>query len=126
MLPSAEGLKPGMSAEVEVVMARYENVLMIPLAAVVETEEGNFCWVGTADKAQRRSLQLGDSNDVFIVVGAGLKEGDEVVLNPTAYIQEAQADAFQTSAETPQSGLKSTDSDSTAGSDSSTDGAEVD
>ncbi|HJN12219.1 MAG: hypothetical protein QGH33_15360 [Pirellulaceae bacterium] len=88
MLPSAEGLKPGMSAEVEVVMARYENVLMIPLAAVVETEEGNFCWVGTADKAQRRSLQLGDSNELYIVVEAGLQEGDQVVLNPTTFVEE--------------------------------------
>ena len=125
-LPSNKGLKPGMSAEVEVIMAVHEDVLTIPVAAVVETEQGDFCWVKTPEGVHKRSLQLGDSNDVFIVVGAGLKEGDEVVLNPTAYIQEAQADAFQTSAETPQSGLKSTDSDSTAGSDSSTDGAEVD
>lgn len=88
MLPVAKGLKPGMSAEVEVVMARHENVLMIPLAAVVETEEGNFCWVGTAEKAQRRSLQLGDSNELFIVVEAGLQEGDQVVLNPTTFVEE--------------------------------------
>lgn len=88
-LPSVEGLKPGMSAEVEVLMARHENVLMIPLAAVVETEEGNFCWVGAPAEAQRRSLQLGDSNDEFIVVEAGLREGDQVVLNPTAFVEEA-------------------------------------
>ena len=36
-LPSVPGLKPGMSAEVEVILALYENVLMIPVAAVVET-----------------------------------------------------------------------------------------
>jgi multidrug efflux pump subunit AcrA (membrane-fusion protein) len=89
-LPSVEGLKPGMSAEVEVIMARHENVLMIPIAAVVETEQGYFCWVGTPEEAQRRSLQLGNSNDVFVVVEAGLQEGDQVVLNPTAFIQEAQ------------------------------------
>ena len=70
-------------------MARHEDVLTIPVAAVVETDEGDFCWVKTAEGAQRRSLQLGDSNDVFIVVEAGLKEGDEVVLNPTAFLEEA-------------------------------------
>ena len=89
-LPSVEGLKPGMSAEVEVILARHEDVLTIPVAAVVETEEGDFCWVKTAAEPQRRPVQLGDSNDVFIVVEGGLKEGDEVVLNPTALIEEAQ------------------------------------
>ena len=47
-LPSVEGLKPGMSAEVEVVMARHDNVLMIPAAAVVETKKGYACWIETA------------------------------------------------------------------------------
>ncbi len=81
-LPSVEGLKPGMSAEVEVIMDRHEDVLMIPVAAVVETVEGDFCWVKTAEEVRRRPLQLGDTDDVFIVVEAGLEEGDEVVLNP--------------------------------------------
>jgi hypothetical protein len=94
-LDSETGLKPGMSTEVEVTLARYEDVLMIPVAAVVETEQEYFCWVKTADGPQRRSLQLGDSNNQFIVVEAGLKEGDEVVLNPIAFIEEAQTDALK-------------------------------
>jgi multidrug efflux pump subunit AcrA (membrane-fusion protein) len=89
-LPSVEGLKPGMSAEVEVIIDRHADVLTIPVAAVVETAQGDFCWVKTADRAKRRALQLGDTNDTFIVVKAGLKEGDEVVLDPMASITEAQ------------------------------------
>jgi len=94
-LPSVEGLKPGMSAEVEVIMDRYVNVLTIPVAAVVETEEGDFCWVKTAEETKRRSLILGDTDDSFIVVKAGLKEGDEVMLNPLAFIEEAQNDVLK-------------------------------
>jgi multidrug efflux pump subunit AcrA (membrane-fusion protein) len=71
-----------MSAEVEVLIARYEDVLTIPVAAVVETEEASFCWVMTPQGTVRRRLTLGDTNDVFTVVEAGLKEGDEVVLKP--------------------------------------------
>jgi len=89
-LPSVPGLKPGMSAEVDVILAQYENVLTIPIAAVVETSQGNFCWIKTATGAKRRSLQLGDTNDVFTIVEAGLKEGDEVFLHPLAF-KEAQA-----------------------------------
>jgi len=95
-LPSVDGLKPGMSAEVEVIVARYEDVLMIPVAAVVETVEGDFCWVKTAEGAKRRPLELGGTNDVFMVVKAGLKEGDEVMLNPLAFMEEAQKDALKT------------------------------
>ena len=60
-LPSVAGLKPGMSAEVEVLIARHEDVLMIPVAVVVETDEGSSCWVKTAKGAKRRRLKLGDT-----------------------------------------------------------------
>jgi len=99
-LPPDEGLKPGMSAEVEVIMAVHKDVLTIPVAAVVETDEGAFCWVVTGEGTVRRVLQLGDSNDVFIVVEGGLTEGDKVVLNPIAFIEEAQNDALRTLDET--------------------------
>ncbi len=92
-LPSVEGLKPGMSVEVEVIMARHENVLMIPAAAVIETNKGHACWVETAQGTERRALGLGDSSDMFIVVEAGVKEGEEVILNPLAFIEEAQTEA---------------------------------
>ncbi len=93
-LPPVEGLKPGMSAEVEILMARHENVLTLPVATVLETQEGTFCWVKTGDGPTRRSLQLGDTNDTFVVVQKGLKEGDEVVLNPLVFIPEAQEAAL--------------------------------
>jgi len=96
-LPADQGLKPGMSAEVEVILAVHENELTIPVAAVVETEEGAFCWVKTPEGASRRVLKLGDSNDVFVVVQGGLNEGEEVVLNPMVYLSEAEEDALKTS-----------------------------
>jgi multidrug efflux pump subunit AcrA (membrane-fusion protein) len=89
-LPTVQGLKPGMSAEAEVIMDRHEDVLTIPTAAVVQTTLGDFCWVKMAEGVKRLSLQLGDSDDNFIVVEAGLREGDEVVLDPLASIAEAQ------------------------------------
>ncbi|GAB5440385.1 MAG: efflux RND transporter periplasmic adaptor subunit [Fuerstiella sp.] len=95
-LPEEEGLKPGMSAEVEVVIHVFEDVLTVPVAAVVETEDGNLCWVQTAEGTEQRRLELGDSNDVFVHVKAGLTEGEQVVLNPTAMIEEAEQGALNT------------------------------
>jgi multidrug efflux pump subunit AcrA (membrane-fusion protein) len=95
-LPDVGGLKPGMTAEVRVIIAEHTDVVKIPVAAVVQTEEGDFCWVQTDEETQKRPLTLGDSNDVFIVVKQGLKEGDEVVLNPVAMLKEAEALAQST------------------------------
>jgi multidrug efflux pump subunit AcrA (membrane-fusion protein) len=90
-LPSVEGLKPGMTAEIEVTVDRREDVLMIPLSAVEETGSGDFCWVRTrGGAAQRRSLTLGDRNAEFIVVDSGIEEGDEVFLNPSLTVKDAR------------------------------------
>ena len=93
-LPSVPGLTPGMSAEVEVISAEHKNVLTIPVAAVVETAQGDYCWIKTSDGAKKCSLQLGDTNNRFTVVEAGLQEGDEVVLHPFAF-EEAKTLAQQ-------------------------------
>ena len=95
-LPSEEGIKPGMSAEVEVILAVHPDVLLIPVAAVVETEDGVFCWVEGDPEPQKRLIELGDSNDVFIEVLAGLNEGEEVILNPVALLEDAEQDALTT------------------------------
>lgn len=95
-LPSVDGLKPGMTAEVEIIMARHEDVLTIPVSAVVETEDETLCWVKTATGFQRRLIQLGDSNEVFIIVTDGLSEGDEVVLNPVQLVDEAKGETLRT------------------------------
>lgn len=92
-LPQAEGLRPGMSVEVEVVVARHEDVLTLPTTAVIETQQGFSCWVRDNTGLQRRSVKLGDSSDMFIVVHEGIEQGDEVMLDPLANVQEAQVEA---------------------------------
>ena len=98
-LPSEDGLKPGMSAEVEVIVAEHVDVLTIPVAAVLETVNQHLCWVQTSSGPQRRELDLGDSNDVAIVVNGGLSEGEQVILNPLASVEEAQVEAARTISE---------------------------
>jgi len=97
---STSNLRPGMSAEVEVILADHKDVLTIPVGAVVETQTDYLCWVKTGESVERRELALGDSNDVFVVVEGGVTEGDEVVLNPRAFIAEAKEEMLKTIDET--------------------------
>jgi len=89
-LPEIDGLKPGMSAEVEVEIARYRDVLSIPTSAVLESDEGHFCWVETSRGTARREVRLGDSNDASIIVESGIEEGDRVLLDPVLSVDEAR------------------------------------
>lgn len=94
-LPQREGLKPGMSAVVDVVLNEYTDVVKAPVASIVETNEGFLCWVQTESGIAKRKVELSGSNDEFTVITDGLKEGDVVVLNPLAHIDEAQAEALK-------------------------------
>lgn len=93
-LPVSSGLKPGMSAIVDVVLASHTDVLQIPVAAVLEDEGQHLCWVRKESGFERRAIELGDTNDEFNVVLAGLRDGEEVALNPTAFIDEAKRKAL--------------------------------
>lgn len=95
-LPETSGLKPGMSAEVEIILAEHRDVLTVPVSSVIETQDGRFCWVATDTQPVRRPVQVGDSNDVFIIIEAGLNVGEEVVLNPMDVIDPAELDAMKT------------------------------
>jgi len=94
-LEEQPGLKPGMSASVEIVIVQHENVVRIPVAAVVEEDKQFWCWVKTKQGPVKRSLKLGDSNDQFLVVESGVEEGDEVVLNPLDLLDEAEREALE-------------------------------
>lgn len=89
------GLKPGMSAVVDIVLADHRNIVKIPVAAIIETTEGFLCWVRKEGQVKKRVIELGETNDEFTIVTAGIAAGDEVVLNPTAYIDEAQLEAMK-------------------------------
>jgi hypothetical protein len=108
------GLKPGMSAVVDVVLEQYEDELLIPVAAILQSEDEYVCWVTTANGIQRRTIQLSGSDDEFTVVTAGLVEGDEVVLNPLAYLDEAQQAALKPAGSKPKSGASETDAETAA------------
>lgn len=88
---AAEGIKPGMTAEVEILIAELPNVLVVPLTGVVEHDGKFVCYVKAAgNKVTARPVVVGKSNDKFLEIKDGLTEGEEVVLNPRATVPEAR------------------------------------
>lgn len=93
----ANGLKPAMTAEVTVLIADLEDVLTIPVSCVVE-QGGKFnAWVVNGpNKFERRPLTVGVTNDKVFEIKDGLKEGDLVLLNPKAMVEEARKEEPRT------------------------------
>ncbi len=92
-LPDVEGMRPGMSAEVEIVMASYTDVVVVPAAACIETKDGFACWVQQSTGPERRTLDVGDSSNMHLWVRDGVKSGEQVILDPLANVPEAQEEA---------------------------------
>jgi HlyD family secretion protein len=87
---SLENLKPGMSAEVTIfVEGTGEQVLTVPIQAVVggaEMGRKRKVYVNTPEGPKDRDVVLGLSNEKVVEVKEGLKEGEEVIINPRALL----------------------------------------
>ncbi len=77
---SSDWVKPGMSAKVEVFVEHLDDVVHVPVQAIIPEDGKHFCYVLNGRSQERRLVEIGQFNDEFIVVRGGLKEGEKVVL----------------------------------------------
>jgi HlyD family secretion protein len=77
-----ENLKPGMTAQVEMVLAKLPDVLSVPVAAVFGEQERTFCHRVWGGKVEKVDVKIGRTNDKRVEILSGLAEGDEVMLAP--------------------------------------------
>jgi membrane fusion protein (multidrug efflux system) len=73
-------LKPGMFGRVDIVYDSREMVLQIPRSAVLEEAGETAVFVINEDKAERRIIRTGYSEDGNVEVVEGLSDDDEVVI----------------------------------------------
>lgn len=76
------GIRPGLTARVDIRLDRRDHVLTVPAEAVVSYEGHDVCYVAHEDGLERREVQLGQSNQELLEITDGLGEGEQVVLNP--------------------------------------------
>lgn len=81
-----EFLKPGMSAKVEIIVKRLEDVTYIPVQSVFVENEEHFVFRKVGGSYERQPVEVGDHNNDFIEIVSGLDEGEEVFLKmPDGY-----------------------------------------
>jgi RND family efflux transporter MFP subunit len=87
---SLPGLRPGMSAQVEMLLTDLDDVLSIPLQAALEVKGKDYVYLVTPDGPAKREVKLGLFNDTMIEIKEGLREGDQVALNPISLMSDAE------------------------------------
>jgi RND family efflux transporter MFP subunit len=96
---TTEQLRPGFTAEVEIVVADLASVISVPVAAVIEQSGEFVCAVRTEEGFERRSVEIGLSNDQLVEVKQGLSPGDRVFLYPRGLLGDGPAKSSSTDAD---------------------------
>ena len=79
-------LRPGLTSQVSIIADRRENVLQVPLQAVVKAGRETLSFVeSAAGNVQRRLVSIGGTNTSAVEITDGLSEGEKVVLNPRTH-----------------------------------------
>lgn len=81
-IPEDVALKPGMTAQVELLIGYYPDVAVIPVQAVTSHNDNKYVYLKTPDgKFERTAVKSGNSNISFLEITEGLSVGDEVALD---------------------------------------------
>lgn len=75
-------IKPGVTAKVDILVAELEDVIKVPLQAVVGVDDRQFCFVEKDGKQQAVEVEVGLFDSDFVEVKNGLTQGDLVSLVP--------------------------------------------
>lgn len=87
-----EDLRPGFTAEAEIIVADLEDVIAVPVAAVIEQAGTFVCAIRSGDAVERRVVTLGQGNDRLVEITSGLEQGDVLLLNPRAALGDEPAE----------------------------------
>lgn len=82
---------PGAFVTARILLEQRDNVIVLPITAVVKTMESTSCCVVVDGKVERRTIELGLRVGDEVEVTQGLQETDSVVLLRASSLQEGQA-----------------------------------
>ena len=77
---SDKDMKPGMTANNNIIIASYKDKLIIPIKAVFSKEGKQIVYRKSAGGVSEQEVKLTDENEEFGVVQEGISEGDVVLM----------------------------------------------
>ncbi|MEX1041645.1 MAG: efflux RND transporter periplasmic adaptor subunit [Pirellulaceae bacterium] len=91
-LPNEDGvLRPGMYATASILLEKRDEVLTLPITAIMRDGQQAACHVVAAGKVVRKPVQLGLRVDGLVEITGGVDKGDQVVRVDPASLSEGEA-----------------------------------
>lgn len=89
IVKNVENLIPGLDVDVDIKIGEKDDVLIIPLEAVITDKYGKeSVYVLNGTIVELRDIKTGLSSDTEIEVISGLKENEKVILNPPSALRQ--------------------------------------
>ncbi len=82
------GLRPGMTAVVEIEAGTVPDALSVPIEAAVERGGSYYCLVRQPSGLEQRVVEVGRANERFVQIRSGLVSGEQVVVNPLPILDQ--------------------------------------
>jgi HlyD family secretion protein len=82
------GLKPGMTAQVEILVDRKTDVLTVPVLTILQFHGKDHVSKKVDDQFVETEVELGVSNEKYVEVLKGLKEGDVLAMSPMSLMTD--------------------------------------
>jgi hypothetical protein len=73
-------LRPGLLADIEIIVEKIPNAIHIPVQAVFEKDGKQIVYVKTGSRFEERPIQLAKRSESTMVLAGGVKEGEIVAL----------------------------------------------
>ncbi len=73
-------MRPGMSCNVEILVKEIPEALYVPVQSVFPDGAGHVAFLSEQGTPVKRPVEIGENNGKWVVVAAGLSEGDIVLL----------------------------------------------
>lgn len=83
-------LRPGMSARVEIVLDRKENILAVPREAIMLLAGGSYVYTVQENRAKLQKVKTGVEGRERVEIVEGLREGEMVVVVGQQDLQDGQ------------------------------------
>ena len=80
-IPEGISLKPGMTAEVEILVGIYTDIIAVPVNAVTEHFGQSYVYSQTGLKFARQQVEVGRVTNSFVEVKEGIRVGDKLALD---------------------------------------------
>ena len=80
-----EGMRPGLTAEVRILIERLDDAVQVPVQAVFEHLGRHYCVIRNGREFEAVPVDLGSTNDTTVVIRGGVDVGQQVVHNASAF-----------------------------------------